>query len=248
MDINVLDLECKYISGKPVYVDNVPIYPVSLDMMFDIGYSIYNKMLNMVCISSSQLETYLNTQITDDDIFDFIIDNSITNDEFATNVTLFFTITCRNQVKIDKHKRLITVILDDTKTANITSDNFLCIQQIIKQRNGIEDIDEEMDNPSNAMARQILEKRKKARQRLQRAKSKEQGTSNLSIVDLVSILASGLHLQIEQILNYDMYQFNNQFNRLRIFKDYEVNIRALLAGANGDDINLQHWISKINNE
>ena len=40
-----------------------------------------------------------------------------------------------------------------------------------------------------------------------------------------------------------MYQFNNQLQRLKIFKDYDTDIQALLAGA--EKIDLKHWMSKI---
>jgi hypothetical protein len=64
-------------------------------------------------------------------------------------------------------------------------------------------------------------------------------------MDLISIYAEAEHVNLEDIFQYDLYQFNNQFNRMKIFKDYEVNIQALLAGAKSDEIEFQHWLSKI---
>ena len=43
-------------------------------------------------------------------------------------------------------------------------------------------------------------------------------------------------------------EFNDQFNRLKIMEDYEVNVQALLHGAKKEDVNLTHWITKIKRE
>ena len=112
----------------------------------------------------------------------------------------------------------------------------------------MENIDEDIDNPDNEMCRSILEKRKKAREKLAKAKarqSEDEDGEPLTIVDLISIYAQAEHMKPEEVFQYDVYQFNNQFNRMKIFKDYDVNIQALLAGAKSEEIDLQHWLSKI---
>ena len=38
-------------------------------------------------------------------------------------------------------------------------------------------------------------------------------------------------MTMDEIMEYDLYQFNDQFNRLKIMEDYEVNVQALLHGA-----------------
>ena len=49
-------------------------------------------------------------------------------------------------------------------------------------------------------------------------------------------------------MKYDIYQFNDQFNRLKIMDDYEVNVQALLHGAKKENVNLTHWITKIKHD
>ena len=124
----------------------------------------------------------------------------------------------------------------------------MLFRSILKKRNCLENIEEEADNPANEMARRLLEKRKKTREKLTKVKANQNGESDdpLTIVDLMSIFAEAEHMKLEDVFKYDVYQFNNQFNRMKIFKDYDVNIQALLAGAKSEDIELQHWLSKIN--
>ena len=60
-------------------------------------------------------------------------------------------------------------------------------------------------------------------ERLKRRKAKSGGDeSSLTLADLVSILASGMGMTMDEIMEYDLYQFNDQFNRLKIMEDYEV--------------------------
>ena len=244
--MNKIDLECKLIAGKPVFIDNVPVYPIPLDTIFDIGYSTYNSILGEFCIDSETIYKLTNVEIDDNKIFDFLSDNCKVHDSILNDLLIYLTIVCRCDVKFDKFKGHFILSYDKT-TAYINNENFLKIQKVIKQRNGIENIEEDIDNPANEMARQLLLKRSKFRKKINDIKARESDSSDISMADLVSILASGLHMEISQICKYDIYQFNNQFNRLKIFKDYEVNIQALLAGANSDDIKLKHWISKTSN-
>ena len=62
---------------------------------------------------------------------------------------------------------------------------------------------------------------------------------------MVSILASGFGMTLQEVMGYDLYQFNDQFNRLKIMDDYEVSVQALLHGAKKEDINFTHWLTKI---
>ena len=69
------------------------------------------------------------------------------------------------------------------------------------------------------------------------------------MADLISIFAEAEHMPLQDVYEkYDIYQFNNQFNRLKIMDDFHVNIQALLAGAKDSDFKIQHWLSKINKQ
>ena len=128
----------------------------------------------------------------------------------------------------------------------LTHNNFLKFQSIVKERNGISKLNEDIDNPANAKAAALLARKKALKKKIDKAK--DQDTNDITLADLISILASGMKMPISVICQYDMYQFNDQFNRLRIFKDYEVNVQALLAGADSNSIHLQHWISKTSSD
>jgi hypothetical protein len=105
---------------------------------------------------------------------------------------------------------------------------------------------ENMDNPDNDMAKKLLEKRRKLREKVNKLKRIGDDDDDLTMADLISIFAEAEHIPLQNVYDlYDVYQFNNQFNRLKIMDDFHVNIQALLAGAKSDEVKLQHWLSKI---
>ena len=52
-------------------------------------------------------------------------------------------------------------------------------------------------------------------------------------------------MKIEDVCEYDFFQFNNQFNRMKVVEDFKVNVQSLLAGADSKSIKLKHWLSKL---
>lgn len=132
-----------------------------------------------------------------------------------------------------------------SQEVSINKDNFHLIQEIVRKRNCLEDNEEEIENPSNDSVRQLLERRKAYRERLRKIKESQKEEGGLTIFDLIGILASGLHMPLYEVFEYDIFQFNNQFNRLKMFDDYSVNIQALIHGADEKKINLTHWMSKL---
>jgi len=116
---------------------------------------------------------------------------------------------------------------------------------IIKLQNCLNKKSEEEENPASEKARQILERQKRARALLAKAKGSEDNET-LTLADLVSILAShGNGVTPLNVWDINFYWFNNQFNRMKMFEEYDINIRSLLAGAKSEDVDLKHWMSKI---
>lgn len=237
---------------------NVKIHKISFSDINkkNIGYSTYNRVINMLCLQKDDitkfvtdknmdvytfliLYTYQSIQEkTKDEQSEFVNEEGYFIDELISVLELLFNDT----VVLDEEYGYFCV----GNYGFLYQENFYDFQSIIRTRNCLENIDEEKDNPANAIARQLLEKRKKAREKLAKLKAHQNNDEDsLSMADLISIYAEAEHMKLDDVFQYDVYQFNNQFNRMKIFKDYDVNIQALLAGAKSDDVELQHWLSKI---
>lgn len=253
-----INLEHNLLMGNPIYLGDIPTYSITLGQMVNFSYGGYvacNNLINLLCMSDDKSSEYLNRESS---TWEFLL-NSIycelleiqkqnltsnnTNNFLLFSLPLFLELFFQENVKFNTDGYFI---LENTNKICLSENNFNDFRLILKERNCLSDSDEaDYDNPANDMAKKLLEKRKKLRNKVKRLKHTD---SEINLADLISIFAEANHMPLQDVYNrYDMYQFNNQFNRLKIMEDYQVNIKALLAGAKSEDIDFQHWLSKIQN-
>jgi hypothetical protein len=158
---------------------------------------------------------------------------------------LFF----KREVYFDKNVGFVVKDDSDNILFVLDESNYNQFRNILKHRNCFADMDDiDDENPANEMAAKLLEKKRMLKEKLLKSQKSQEG-DGISMADLISIFAEAENMPLQDVYcNYDMYQFNNQFNRLKIMDDYRVSIQALMAGAKSEDVKLQHWISKINKE
>lgn len=240
------DKELIYITGKPVFLNGVPICSITINDIAEMGYSNYRYLLSYICASIDDIVKDNDDKYDNSHVYAFLLYGYLNDIEkhkgdksYETAFVRAIKMICHtNNVSYDAQNEAFRI--DD---GVLNNDNFLDFQMIVKERNGISQLNEDIDNPANAKAAALLAKKKALKKKVDKAKN--QDSDGITLADLISITASGLQLPISVVSQYDMYQFNDQFNRLRIFKDYDVNVQALLAGADSNSIKLQHWISKV---
>lgn len=231
------DLQLMALSKRPIYIGDVPIYPITLNEISSMKYSTYIRLLRILCIDSDDVSLCLKNKLTDEkQIYDFLVYSALCENDLKKYLLKILSVVCKTDISFDNNTG--TFVADKFR---INRDNFSSIQRVVRVRNCIETVQKDIENPANDKARELLQKRKMLRKKVQENKSADE---HLFIADLVSILSAGLRLPIEVVMEYDIYQFNDQFNRLKIFKDFDVNVQALIHGA--ESKNIKHWLSKIN--
>lgn len=95
-------------------------------------------------------------------------------------------------------------------------------------------------NPQSERARQIAEKIKKAREKLQKTKGQKTGADGL-FEKYISILSIGLQIPIKELYKCTVYQLLNMFERYEKKEVYDVYLKAQLAGATGMK-EVDHWM------
>lgn len=224
----------------PIFVDGVPIYPISLREISRIGYKRYSTELRILCLTESDIQVLSGDDISDRGVFSFLVANARKDKETMQSFLFLLSKITRSRVVFLPGRMCFSGGFFE-----ITKENFSDIQEIIRLRNGLlQEEDGEDENPDNEAARRVLQRRKEERLKRKKAKIKDE-ESEITLEDLISILASGLGMLTDSVMEYDLYQFNDQFNRLKIMDDYHVNVQALLHGAKKEDVNLVHWITKI---
>lgn len=253
------DIQLKLLSGIEIYFDDIPMYSVSLIDIVNFGYTKYMQIISLLCMDDDSSKLYFKNDAKIKSTF-FLISSLIFNETKAlereetdsdkdsiNNLILqFLKLIFKNEVIFDINYGFI--IKSNNGNKILTLDNYDSFRNLLKIRNCIDDIEDEIENPDNEKTRRLLEKRRKIRKKLQNTKSSNSDNNDegLNLADLVSIFSEAEHIPPSDVFKkYDIYQFNDQFSRMKIFNDYNVNIQALLAGAKSEDLNLQHWLSKI---
>lgn len=235
------DLELKLLRGKPIDIGIGTIYPLTLDEINQIGYSKYNFYITLLLIDKDSLKK-ADVDISDFSSFDIIYQICLVDKQFKENYFNMLEIFFKETIQIGNGFFYFGNL---NEKRIIFRDNFNQIIEILKQINNITTKDEEL-NPADARAKEILEKRKKAREIVAKVKNAEDNNEPLTLADLVSILcANGNNINLLNVWDLTFYQFNNQFNRMKMLEDYDINIRSLMAGADPSKIELKHWMSKI---
>ncbi len=252
------DLEHKLLSGSAIYIDNCPTYKVTLQDMAECGFGQMQEVIALMASDDTSASKLLsNTNDTVSTFYVLIIgiiqelrhtDNQGEKREpvLYNSVLKFLSLFFRREVYFDE--KCGFVVRDDSNNVLfvLNESNYSKFRNILRQRNCLVGADSfEDENPANEMVAKLLDKKRRLKEKLRKAR-KAQGEDGISMADLISIFAEAEKMPLQDVYcNYDVYQFNNQFNRLRIMDDYHVNIQALIAGAKSEDVKIQHWISKI---
>lgn len=93
------------------------------------------------------------------------------------------------------------------------------------------------------MARKIAEKLQKGKIKAAKMKGATQKISLFS--RYISILSVGEQKDMNSLMLYTVYQLYDEFNRFELKQNYDIYIRAKLAGAQNLDEEIDNWMKDI---
>ena len=125
----------------------------------------------------------------------------------------------------------------------IDEGNFEYFQDILRQVFCLKKKEEEF-NPANAAAARIAEKIKKGRQKVARLKGDDVGSI---YARYISALAIGLHLPLDSLINYTIYQIQDLLERFSLWTSWDIDIRSRLAGADAKG-KPEDWMRNIHKD
>ena len=126
--------------------------------------------------------------------------------------------------------------------SSINELNFDEFQDIIRQVFCLDTVEGGKDyKPADALAKKIAEKFKKGRQKV--AQQKEEQNPDI-FLRYVSILSVGLQKDMNDLLNYTVYQLFDEMKRYQMKQDFDIYIQAKMAGAK-DLEEVKNWMESI---
>lgn len=180
---------------------------------------------------------------TDFEVFMSIM-NSKERSKYKVDALLVLSLLFPNhQIKIEQDKILLK---NEVFSSSINHLNYNDFKDILCQMfclNETEQKDGGSYNPADAYAAKIAEKLKKRQEVL--SKKKGVDTKKISILGrYVSILAVGEHKDINQLMDYTVYQLKDEFKRFQMKQDFDFYMQAKMAGAK-DLEEVDNWMDNI---
>lgn len=167
--------------------------------------------------------------------------NSAESAKHKTDAMLVLTLMFpKAKVKINKDKILLQ---QENIESSVNEYNFDEFQDIVRQMFCLNSMSGESGqyNPADALANKIAEKFKKRQQKL--AGMKENQKVNI-FSRYASILAVGLQKDLNEIMQYTVYQVMDEFERFKLKQDFDVYVQAKMAGAK-DMEEVKNWMEDI---
>lgn len=180
--------------------------------------------------------------IPDFEIFMSIMCNSQI-EEYKNNTKLVLTLLFPNyEIQFTPSDLLL---IGEKGIARINSTNFDIFKNILISMFGLEELRGSVSkyNPCGKRAERIAEKFKKAKQKKEKNKGNQKNKVAL-LSRYISILAVGEHKDINQLMQYTVFQLKDEFQRYQkkiIFDNY---LQAKLAGAK-DIEDVDNWMDDI---
>lgn len=147
------------------------------------------------------------------------------------------------QIKIEK--KYINFYKEGEDAHQLNKENFNIFKIIISEMFCLnqKNKDERNYNPNGSKAKQIAEKLKKRREKLQKIKGEENKKIAL-LSRYISILSTGEKLDFQSLFNCTVYQLFDKFNRFKLKQDFDIWVKSKLAGAQ-DIEDAEDWMKDI---
>lgn len=104
--------------------------------------------------------------------------------------------------------------------------------------------DEDDFNPASEQARKIAEKLKKRHALLNQQNQQSEASADV-VSNLISSLAIGADLSLNEVFDYTLYQFFNQLKRYNLHQEYLNGVSSILAGAKKEEVELVDWMKRL---
>lgn len=222
----------------------------------EIGY-IGEKAFFMGCgfldFSKNLLNQSDKTRLANYNDFDILMSIIINSDKAVKNIvesTMLVLSLIFPLYDVSVRKGKVAIILTkDNEEFEINKSNFFIFKKIIVDMFNLKASDSvDKYNPQGDMAKRIAEKFKKRHEQLSKLKEEINPEKEISILSrYASILAVGLQKDLNEIMQYTVYQLYDEFQRFQLKVQWDAYIQARMAGAK-DLEEVDNWMIDLKDQ
>ena len=149
-----------------------------------------------------------------------------------------------------RNNEVAIILKKDNEEFKIDKNNFPIFKEIIVDMFNLKMTESEVNkyNPEGDMAKKIAEKLKKRHQQLNQLKEEIDIEKNVSILSrYASILAVGLQKDLNDLMQYTVYQLYDEFQRFQLKTQWDAYVQARMAGAKDLD-EVDNWMIDLKDQ
>jgi hypothetical protein len=228
----------------PFRMGRCSIHPPTLSEISYIGEEAFQTGSRFLLFNKENLDDKDKSELLQQSNFNIFMSvmNSKEGAKHKTDTMLVLTLIFpKFNVKINKDKILLQA---DKFETSVNEYNFEEFQDIIRQIFCLDGMggDDGQYKPADDLARKIAEKFQKGRNKVSSMKGEQK---KINIFErYVSILSVGLQKDKNDLMKYTVYQIMDEMERFRLKQDFDIYIRAKLAGAQ-DMEEVKNWMDEL---
>lgn len=235
-------IELKLLAGDSFYVDDIEIKPFTLKEIKSMSLSNYQYITNWLIASKDDLKHILDVTRYSS-YYDIMLFSG--NDEVSSMILNSLCAYLRfEQYGITDDFRVV-LQRNDNEKIYIDKDKFERIIGYIKYQNGLIKNNEDKYNPKDEKTKGFIDRMKQLSDKVNKLKNRTSDEEEIKydFADLVSaVCVKSPSYNLFNIWDLTMYQFIDQFKRLKLIDDYGVSIQSIMQGSK---VQATHWISKM---
>ena len=191
-----------------------------------------------LCINKSMYEGQGVEEISNFSLFSMLITDERTKDKKQSVMSVLTLLFPKYQIFFTP--RSILFKLAD-ETFMIDEGNFEKLQEVLRKIFCLQQSAQDTYNPVNDKAKKIADKIMAGRKKV--AEQKAMGASSI-FTQYLSVLSVGLSLSITETINFTQYQLYDLIERYVLYKNWDLDMKARLAGAKGET-KPEDWMKNI---
>ena len=237
------DLKLKIISGKPILLEKSNCFFLhhTLEEIIDFGLTEFLKVIQFFIFSDEEIQENFEFPI---DNFFYLLLNLQNKTQLSSLIEKgFYFFIGINNIQVNLEEKKLTCSYKDLDNIEITKEGYLEIVKYINivYEGGISKEEDDDKNLSEAERRMKEKFRKKKRER-EKAKAKN-GKITTQFSDLIGgFISKSPNMDFEKTMKLPYYTFYFLLEKLKNTDNYEIQLRAMMAGADMKDKPLHHWL------
>ncbi|AKO91910.1 hypothetical protein BEH_07220 [Priestia filamentosa] len=235
--------------GTPYPINRfINVHCITIGEIEEVGENLYNTFLSNVLFNKSLLADG-NPEVMSMDDYKLLLALVSESPEFKEIFLQSLSFFIKQEVHFNLEGGFFYVVAED-ETVPITEEDLIYIRDIIKKQNFVDDKAMDKKKPANSKAQELLERMRKAKEKIAKRQQEKDKKKTLSLLDITEIVACyAENLDPFKVWDLTVYQLYMSFIRLQMKDTYETNRLMLPHAASEDfakDFQESHWASKIN--